>query len=172
MIIVIATIITLIYYFAVYDYKNGFILQHFTFIETVSYLIPMLLGGMAKEGKWIKNNLTCLFIAVLSFGLYALQSIHEFEGVFKILQPCIGVFFAYGLCCYVINLENKLPESKIIDLISSVTLEGYIVQFISIQAFKTIGFPTNIIYHIITTIAVAWCLHYISEKIYKKIFNL
>ena len=102
---------------------------------------------------------------VLSFMLYVIQSIRPLNGVFSILQLYIGMIFAISLCMLVIRNEEKLPNIKIVKIIASVTLESYLVQFISRDAYSAIGFPTNIIYHVISTIAVAFCLHYISGKV-------
>lgn len=154
----------LLYFVFIFD-KTKSPIEHFSFIETVTYLIPMLLGGLAKEGKLIKNKLMCVGLVIITFVIYIYQSFRPFTGYLKVLQPCIGLFFAYGLGCFFLLVEDKLKEVKLVNLIASVTLECYIVQFVSRSAFISIGFPTNIIYHVICSVAVAYCLHFISNCI-------
>lgn len=74
----------------------------------------------------------------------------------KMLQPCIDFFFAYDL------------GRKIADLVSSVTLECYIVQFVSRSAFLSTGFPTNIVYHVICSVAAAYCLYWLAGIVIRK----
>ena len=157
----------LLYFVFLFD-KTKSPIEHFTFIETTAYLIPMLLGALAKRGKRIKNKLVCVVLVGLTFAAYIYQSFRPFSGYFKILQPCIGMFFAYGLGCFLLSMEDKLPKSSLAAFISSVTLECYIVQFVSKEAFVKIGFPTNIVYHVICSVAVACCLHRISDYVVKK----
>ena len=166
------TAIAILYYILIFDKVNGYILEHFTFIETISYLIPLLLGGMAKEGKWIRSKLISGILIVFSFALYVYQSFRGFPDFLKILQPCIGLFFAYALGCFFLSVEDKLPQIIIIEFISAVTLECYLVQFISLDAFTNTGFPTNIVYHVSCTLAVAYCLHWCSDIIVKRINKL
>lgn len=167
--IVLLAVVAIAYYSFFFDYDGGYIIKHFTFIETVSYLIPMLLGGLAKEGKWIKNRLIGFSLIVITLSLYVYQRINPFTGYFKILQPCIGLLFSYGLGCIALSFEDKLPHSTQIEFISNVTLESYLVQFVSLAAFENIGFPTNILFHIISTIAVAFCLSKVSRAFVKRI---
>lgn len=161
----------LLYFIFLFDKKKSPI-DHFSFIETVTYLIPMLLGGLAKEGKLIKNKLVCVGLVSITFAIYIYQSFRPFTGYLKILQPCIGLFFAYGLGCFLLLIEDKLKEMKLVNFIASVTLECYIVQFISRSAFTSTGFPTNIVYHAICSIAVAYCLHMISGLIVNKLSRI
>lgn len=163
--------VTVLLYFVFLFDKTKSPIDHFTFIETVAYLIPMLLGGLAKEGKWIKNKLVCVGLVGITFVIYVYQSFRPFTGYLKILQPCIGLFFAYGLGCFFLSVEDKLKELKIVDFIASVTLECYIVQFVSRSAFITTGFPTNIVYHVICSVAVAYCLHWMSNVVINTIFH-
>ena len=164
-------ITVLLYFFFLFDKKKSPI-DHFSFIETMTYLIPMLLGGLAKEGKLIKNKLVSLGLVSITFVIYIYQSFRPFTGDLKILQPCIGLFFAYGLGCFFLLVEDKLKEMRLIDFIASVTLECYIVQFVSRSAFIMTGFPTNIIYHIICSIAVAYCLHFISDAVINRLLKI
>ena len=170
--LVILTTCAILYYIFIFDKVNGYILEHFTFIETISYLIPMLLGGMAKEGKWIKSKSISGILIIITFALYVYQSFKGFPYQLKILQPCIGLFFSYALGSLLLSLEDKLPKIKIVEFVSAVTLECYLVQFISLDAFVNTGFPTNIVYHVICTLAAAYCLHWCSDIVVKRINKL
>jgi len=161
--------IALFYFVFWFDKEHEHILQHFTLIEMISYLIPMLLGGLAKRGKKINNKVICICMVVFAFSVYFYQSLRPFTGFLKILQPCIGISFAYGFACFFLLIEKKLPSVRLIDYISAITLDCYLVQFISLKAFTGIGFPTNIIYHVICSLATANCLHIVSDYIVTKI---
>lgn len=164
-------IVAFLYFIFIFD-KSKSPIDHFSFIETIAYLIPMLLGGYAKEGKRIKSKVICGGLMLFTFVLYVYQSFKPLTGCMKIFQPCIGLFFAYGLGCFFLSVEDKLSDLKIVDFIASVTLECYIVQFISKNAFVMIGFPTNIVYHVICSIAVAYCLHWASNNVVKKLYKI
>lgn len=165
------TAVTLIYFVFFFDKSNSATIAHFTFIETVSYLIPMILGGLAKEEKYIKNKVASLLLIVLTFSAYVYQSFRPFSGYLTILQPLIGLLFAYGLGCFLLSIDDKLPDLRLVRFISDVTLECYLVQFISRSAFTGIGFPTNIVFHVICTIAAAYCLHWVSDLILRRLFR-
>ena len=162
--LLLAAILWFVFFF---DKENGDVLRHFSVIESIFYLIPMLLGGMAKEGRRIQRKWISLVLVVVSLGLYAFQSFRPFTGWLKILQPMIGLLFAYGLGCLALSLENKLPSLRAVDFVASVTLECYLVQMISLHAFLNTPFPVNILYHVICSLAAAWCLHWVADKIVK-----
>ena len=163
------SVVAVTYFVFFFDKKGSSVIEHFTLIETISYLIPMLLGGLAKEGKWIRNRFIGFSLVAVTFLAYVYQIYYPFTGYLKILQPCIGLLFSYGLGCVALSFEDKLPRLKIVEFISSITLESYLVQFVCLDAYKNIGFPTNIVFHVISTLAVAYCLHKVSSIIVKQL---
>lgn len=112
-----------------------------------------------------------MFSTFLSFLLYVIQSFKPMDGVFSIFKLYVGLAFSISLCMLTIRNEYKLPKIKIVNTVASVTLESYIVQFICRDAYSVVGFPTNIICHTISTIAVAMCLHYLAGKVHILIEN-
>ena len=159
------------YFFLVYDYEKGDIYAHLSVLEMLSYMVTMLLGAVSafksednKMGIIQSTMLTCA-----CFLLYAYQSIYGFPKVLSILQLFIGVGFAAGIGSLMIRCEDKLVELSIIKLASLVTLEAYIVHYICIEAYKGIGFPTNLMFLIISILSVSYCLHNIADRVIKRL---
>ncbi len=163
--------IQVIQYILFFDYNHISPLEHFCFPETTAYIIVMLTGAyFNKIMDYICSNrkkITILAsaVVVLSLAFYVYQSFRPLDGVLSIMQLYIGIVFSAALSIVLMSNENKLPELGIINLISSVTLESYLVQFISRTAFVSVPFPVGLIYHFICTIAVAYCLHTVSTFI-------
>ncbi len=162
-------IVAIVWFILFFDMSLEPIDVHYTLFEFIIYLIPMLLGGMAKEGKWIRNKKVTFALAAVTFLIYMYNSFRPFTGDLKIIKPIAGLLFTYGVSCFVLSFEEVLPRVKIIDFIATLTLECYIVQYISRDAFLSIGFPTNVIYHAVCTIAMAYCLHKLSSFIVDKV---
>lgn len=161
----ITAVLMIMYFFTFYDYEHGNIYEHFTPLEMTSYFVVMCTGGWAKTAKKLPRIFVSLGIAFASFVLYAYQSIFHFPKVLSLLQLFIGIAFSFGLGCFFLRLENKLPKLEIVSLVSAVTLEVYICHRICIDAYAAIGFPTNIVFLYISAIAVGYCLHWVSSKI-------
>ena len=161
-------VIQLLQYFLFFDYEKLSPLQHFSFPETTAYAIVMLVGAyfsrimehICKNRK--KITVVSSIVVILTLVIYVYQSFRPFGSVWKILQIYVGIVFSVALSLIFLSNENKLSEIGIVNLVSSVTLESYLVQFISRDACKTLPFPVGLIYHVICTIAVAYCLHTVS----------
>ncbi len=172
-IVAVFAVIGLLFFYFVYDYNNRDIYEHFTFLEINSYYITMLLGAM------VRNNMTKMrkwyvYIAgaVLSFGMYGYQSVFGFPKYLSIFQLTIGISFSYCIACFFVCIEEKLKHISIVDFISTVTLEAYIVHYFCIDAYAAIGFPTSWILFFISVIGIAYCIHFISENLSKKLLSL
>ena len=124
----------------------------------------MLLGARAKK-KGILNKHASLVLALLCFGVYTYQSVFHFPKILGIFQLVIGVCFAYGLGCFLLGYEDKLKEIRLVRLISSVTLEAYIVHYIFIDVYAAAAFPTNLIYFVISLFGTAFCLQWAANKV-------
>lgn len=169
-VILIFTVVSFLYFYFLFDYENSDIYDHFTFLEMNSYFLVMLLGyGVYKHGP-LKKSIS-IVISVLCFSLYMYQSVFGFPKVFSLYQLIIGIGFAYGISNLLIGVESKLKSISIITLISSVTLEAYIVHYICRDAFVSIGFPTNLLFFIVSVMEIGYCLHWLSVRLSKIITN-
>ena len=59
--------ILLLDFFFLFDKSKSPIDEHYTVFETTNYLISMLLGGLAREGKWLKNKVASLGMVSAAF---------------------------------------------------------------------------------------------------------
>ncbi len=149
------------YFFLAFD-KSQDVLAHFTVTETIPYIVMMILGGMAREGDFPKGQRILLAIAIAAFACYAVHTLRPFRGNLSFAPIAIGVAFTFGVSALLLRNEARLPDVKLITLISEVSLESYLVQFISREAFRHINTPACLIYHFICSIAVAYVLHVVT----------
>ena len=165
-------IITLLYFFFIFDYQNENVIGHFKFTEMCFYLMIMLLGAIQSQGKGLKEKKALAVICFITLSIYTFQSFRHFSGSFVILKPITGILFSYCLACIAIEMNDILHEHRIIKFVSMLTLEAYLTHYISIDAFRETGFPTNIIYVCVSAFGVAYCLHIIDSKVIKKAGDL
>lgn len=163
--VITSLMVTLLYFFFLFDYNHENVIGHFQFTEMNFYLIIMLLGAMVRQGRGLKNGKALAVIGIFTFGVYTFQSLRSFTGALVILKPIAGITFSYSAASLIIKLNNKLRDYSVVCFVSSLTLEAYLTHFISIRAFSETGFPTNIVYACISTFGVAYCLHLISNKV-------
>ena len=129
----------------------------------------MLLGAMKKTGRGIRSKPVLTAIAVMSFGYYTFQSVTGLAGAITIIKPIAGMLFSYSIGSLLLELNDCLPICKMVSFASQVTLETYLVHYISIKAFMKNGFPTNILYAYISAFGTAYCLRLLAEKVAKTV---
>lgn len=165
-IVLILCAISFFYFYLIYDYERNDIYKHFSFLEMNSYFITMLIGAIIRKSK---NNKKWIYFlgAIVLFGLYGYQSMFDLPKELSIFKLAFGIGFSCSLACFAVRNEDKLKDNPIINLVSKVTLEAYIVHYTCVDAYKEISFPTNIVFFYISVIGVAFCLNYVSDKITK-----
>ena len=131
----------------------------------------MLIGALIRRGGVgvAFSKKACTATVILTFGIYAVMSKFGYPkwcGIFLIYD---GQIFTCFLMMLLLSLEEWLPENKIVTHLGKMTLEIYLVQYIIIDAYKTIAFPTGMLFAWISIVACAYCLNHISEKVQKAI---
>ena len=124
--------------------------------KNISAVMP---GGGQENGL---RSGTENLAAIAAFACYAVHTLRPFRGNLSFAPIAIGVAFTFGVSALLLRNEARLPDVKLITLISEVSLESYLVQFISREAFRHINTPACLIYHFICSIAVAYVLHVVT----------
>ena len=78
-------IFSFLYFYTLYDRENGYIYEHFSLLEMLSYFVTMLLGASAKKYGML-NKISGLLISVTCFALYLFQNFFSFPKSLAIFQ--------------------------------------------------------------------------------------
>lgn len=163
---VVATIaVQCAYYFLILDYSTQSVTKNFSIMVLISYFIVMLLGGMLKENYHPKKTGVYFVGAVLTFAVYTVQSFLPFQGVMKLLQWVIAIPFAFSMGGMLISAEERLKTPAVVSLLADMTLEIYLVQYIAIDAYSQIAFPTGLLFCTISIVGLAYALHWGTKHI-------
>lgn len=154
----------LVYYYVFFDFSYN-LSSHFKMLPMLTYFQVMLLGGVLREQYRPKRFIFYIIGIVLSFCLFVIQARVEMPNHLKILQLLLATLFVFCLASLLLTIENKLKTVRIIELISSLTLEIYLVQYIIIEAFTSIVFPTNIIFAMIAIVGTAFSLNWLTKMV-------
>ena len=156
-------------YFCLLMDKSEEVVDHFTVMGLLSYFAVMLLGAIHRECLRPKRTGLYLLGAAAAFAVYTLQVFVPLEGMLKILQWEIAILFAFCAGGFFVSLEGRLPRIGAVDLLAALTLEIYLVQLPIIEAYSHLLFPAGWIYALLSIVGVAWALHYVADKLLKKL---
>ena len=164
--ILIVFLIQLLYYSFLFDFSYE-IDADFKLIPLLSYLQIMLIGGLIRQNKSEIKRYRWLFcgIVVVSFLVYVYQVFRPFSGHLGIIQLYAGLIFSGALACFIVSYEGRIVSVAIVEYIGNLTLEIYLVQFMLIDAFLYFAFPLNILLCLISIVATAYCVNYLSERL-------
>lgn len=165
-IICVLLIVSFLYFLVFFDIENGKILKHFSFLEMTSYFVMMLLGANANDKK-PRSIYSLLGLVAASFCLYTYQHFYGMPKELGYLQLLIGMVFVYSFCNIWVFFDKQLIQNSYITLVSSITLEIYIVLCVCMDAYVSIGFPTNIVFLWFSVIGTGLFIHKIADKIIK-----
>ena len=143
------------------------------------YIESMLLGAWFRQNnnrfynvfKWqdVMGTLLCFvlyFLSKLMFSRYEIISQFQFLNQLMIF---ILLFFMFKVFAGLDSKLEKLPKSikYVIDTLSNITLEVYIIQDVLIRLLKKVGFfPINWILLTTAIFVGAWFLHKICQGFY------
>ena len=150
------------------------------------FMESMLLGALFRDNdKKLRNNsnkvcsvITIPFILIyffskLLFSKY--QSISQFQFINQIIIFLLLVLVFRFFCGIDHKLEN-MPKwiRSVVEFLSSLTLEIYLVQYVLISAIKGLSFPFPINWILLTgsIIITAYILHISCKLLYKVIESL
>lgn len=167
--LILVFLIQLAYYALFFDYKNVSVLTRFSFPEMTTYLFVEVFGSFFKERNVdLKKPKYLLLVSIATFFLYVYQSVNRFLPELSILQLYIGTTFSISFCELLIQLEGKLPNFRIVNIVSKSSLEVYLVHLLIISGIKNVIFPLNIIITFISSLLCAVCLKAATNCIIKK----
>ena len=147
--------------------------------NTLTYfLLSMLMGAAAHKrfatqtqakrriGLWIATIVFASGAYVLLY-LYKPQSITF--GYWRSLALPITLLLIHAITSLALALNDKLPRVQIVEATANLSLELYLVQYLAIDAYASLGFPTNLVYMLVSIFALARALQYISGIVVAKI---
>ena len=149
--------------------------KHLRTNELTVFFLSMLLGAITRERQDCNEEngrtkaIVCAILCVATSCAYVLIKEWNPLGYWKILEAPLPIVWVGSIAHFALSLNDKLPQHKGVETIANLTLEMYIVQFCCIKAYKIIGFPTNVIYLVISVFAIAYSLQYVSKRIIAKI---
>jgi len=170
-ILVFTVVVQLCYFFLVSNKQAGDVAKENTNLGIISYLIAMQIGGLLKTETFDIKPAVSLAIGVAMMVLYLLQRFLPISGALRILQWESCLVFAFFIGAFFISMEERLPRCKFIDLLASMTLEIYLVQWIAISAFSAVAFPTGMIYCLAAIFGTAYLLHLVSGFVIDLIYK-
>lgn len=142
----------------------------------------MLLGAWFKQNdKKFRNKfkfrylITAIVLFMVYFASKLLLSHRESVAPFQIVNQIVIFMLLFFMFCSFAGLDSRLEYlpvavKKIIEFISSITLEIYVVQYYLIEAIRPIGrFPINWILLTAAIILSAFLLNRICKLIYSLI---
>lgn len=185
-ILVIMSIIILIYFLLyLFEYDKSY--YHIDNVREIYirflFILSMLLGAWFKHNdlrfrnKENKNNIFWVLILLV---LYVISKVYfqKYEIViaeYQIINQIVIFLLLFYIIKFFLSVDYKLEKlpvklKKIIECISKLTLEIYLVQYIIIDYIRgKFIFPINWIVLTISIIVIAYLLHLVSEFIIKKI---
>ena len=172
--------IWLIVYFAIYDTSYYHIDTVYEPMIRFLFMESMLLGAWFRQNdSRFRNKFkpTCLIMMAISLGIYfaskMLFSHKKSLAPFQLLNWMtifVLLFFIFCTFCGWDKQLEKLPPllKNSIEIISEMTLEIYVVQYVIIDIIREIGliFPLNWILVTICILLAAFILHKICQLIY------
>lgn len=147
----------LAYYFLIYDFSYPATAQY-RLLPMLSYFQMMLLGAAIKSGTLRLPFWLSAVLAAAAFLLYGYISFRPLDGYTRIIQLYLGTTFGVSLCSALLNCESQIRTNRAVEILASMTLEVYLVQYLIIEAFEQFAFPTGLLLCIISIAASAYCL--------------
>lgn len=142
----------------------------------------MLLGAWFKQNDEKFRNkfkfrylITAIVLFMMYFASKLLFSHRESVATFQIVNQIVIFMLLFFMFCSFAGLDSRLEHlpaavKKIIEFISSITLEIYVVQYYLIEVIRSIGrFPINWILLTAAIILSAFLLNRICKLIYSLI---
>lgn len=96
---------------------------------------------------------------------------------FQFMTQVFGVAFAMFMMFAGLGYEKEIQSfmgtriGRVVELISSCSLEIYLVQFVIIMYLKEMIFPINLIAILLVIVEVAYIVNRLSNLAYRKIFK-
>ena len=151
--------------FFLMDYRSYGLYIHYNLFELLCFLTLMLLGASMREGLFPRKPFLLAGVTVASFSAYAIVSLCLAVPVKNLLLWYLAGLLVYSLSGFFLSIEEKLPEPLLIRIVSSITLEMYLLQFQIILWTQSMVFPFSFVVCVLSVLVSAWLLHELSSRI-------
>lgn len=150
----------------------------------ILWLFCMLLGLYIHENyensasRKMKFVLATILVSVFAYGLSKIILHVGFVLFLKCLPYLFSVITAAVVLVFLLDFENaytnkakSISENRIVQLLSSCSLEIYYVQFIFVELLREILFPVNWVCITLLVFIFGFVLHFITTKCVKMILH-
>lgn len=177
-------VVYFISYILLYE-ENVFFVEPSVWLRGIYGFIAMMMGSMLSEymqKRKIKfNNLKALICSLVClFGFLIIKLlINDITILYKIqfLTQAFSVAFAWFILQWGILSESTIKKYKeysiwrVVNFVSSCSLEIYLIQFPVITYFKGYIFPINLLMICLVICFLSYCLHQIIQLMLKILFR-
>lgn len=170
----------------VFRYKNEFFVEPEIGFRLLYGFIAMMIGSVIydhKDNEELKSKKILWFIlGICSCGGFLfmklfMNRIHVFLKI-QFMTQAFGVAFATFMMLAGLGYEKTIRKfmktwtGKILGIISSCSLEVYLVQFAIIRYLKNLSFPINLVLILAAMMGTAYVIHMASKKIYNVLLQI
>ncbi len=166
-------------------YRNEFFVEPEIGFRILYGFVAMMIGSLIfdhKDSDKLKlRRKIWLLLGVVSCGgfLFIKLFINRVPILmhFQFMTQAFGVAFAMFMMLSGLGYEKEIQAfmgtriGRAVELISSCSLEIYLVQFVIIMYLKEIIFPINLIAILLAIVGVAYIVNRLSHLAYRKIFR-
>lgn len=184
---ILAIMLTSIIYIVTYivRYRNEFFVEPEIGFRILYGFVAMMIGSLIfdhKDSDKLKlRRVIWLLLGVISCGgfLFIKLFINRVPILmrFQFMTQVFGVAFAMFMMLAGLGYEKEIQTfmgtriGRVVELISSCSLEIYLVQFVIIMYLKEMIFPINLIAILLVIVGVAYIVNRLSNLAYRKIFK-
>lgn len=141
----------------------------------------MLIGAKFNESKYLylnkkesKGILKIIVIFIIYFASKLIFSKYQNISMYQIANQYIILILMFYIFRYFISIEDKIKKlpkyiSKVIKLLSDITLEIYLVQSVIIAQFESYVFPINFIVITSVILVSAYLVYIVKNKFFDMI---
>lgn len=166
-------------------YRNKFFVEPEIGFRLLYGFIAMMIGSLIfdhKDSEKLKSKRAMwLLFGVVSCGgfLFIKLLINKVSVLmrFQFMTQVFGVAFAMFMMLAGLGYEKEIQAfmgtrmGRAVELISSCSLEIYLVQFVIIMYLKEMIFPINLIAILLAIVGAAYIVNRLSNLAYRKIFK-
>ncbi len=181
--IVLAAVIYIVAYIA--RYRNEFFVEPEVGFRLLYGYIAMMIGSLIfdhKDNEKVKSRRAMqLLLGVASCGGFLFMKLFlnrvPMLMRFQFMTQVFGVAFAMFMMLAGLGYEQRIQVfmktriGKVVEFVSTCSLEIYLVQFVIIAYLKRIVFPVNLIVIGAIILVAAYMVHKVSQIIYVAMIN-
>ena len=176
-------VVYIFFYLCVFNTNVFFVERHIIYLVLYGF-VAMMIGShiLERRESYKDKNITyCIIIACLSIvGFLGIKLLINKNSILALklqfLTHIFSILFSIALMIAMLTKEGISERiikeryiGKFLTIISSSTLEIYLVQYMIISYLKQLAFPINFIIICISIVTAGFGVHWISDKILKSV---